>query len=131
MSDREVGNGGSSDRVLGSMDHAEIKPKIEHLLEPGEELQAAAQAREALLALTSRRLIVADGDRVALNVSIGNIRRIQFDIERHRPAALVIVPEHPADAPQVLSIEPPEYERTARTLAIIGLRLANGSQRSA
>ena len=130
MSDREHGNGGSSDG-FGQMDHADITPQIEHLLEPEEEVHAAAQAREALLALTSRRLIVTEGDRVALNVSIDNIRRIQFDIERHRPAALVIVPEHPADAPQVLSIEPPEYERTARTLAIIGLRLADGSPRSA
>lgn len=103
----------------------ELHPTVRQVLEPGEELHATTRAREALIALTDRRLIVADEDRVALRVEIGNIRRIQFDIERQRPATLVIVPELPSDQPQVLAIEPAEYERAARTLAIIGLRLAD------
>ena len=80
--------------------------------------------------MTDRRLIVAEADRVALQVEIENIRRIQFDIERRRPATLVIVPEHPSDHPQVLVIEPDEYERSARTLAIIGSRLVNEERAS-
>jgi hypothetical protein len=54
-----------------------------------------------LVALTDRRLLVTDTQRVALNVAIDEIRRVQFDIERQRPATLVIVPEHPRDQPQI------------------------------
>lgn len=38
----------------------------------------------------------------ALDVSIDNLRRVQFDIERERPATLVVVPQQPTDEPQVL-----------------------------
>jgi len=104
---------------------AEDYEPLRRLLEPGEAIHATTRARDARVAVTDRRLIVAEADRVALNVEIENIRRIQFDIERRRPATLVVVPERPSDHPQVLAIEPEEYERTARTLALIGLRLVN------
>lgn len=106
---------------------ADLHPIVLSVLEPDEELHSTARARDALIALTDRRLIVADGDRIALKVDIDNIRRIQFDIERQRPATLVIVPDRPEDEPQVLAIEPSEYERAGRTLAIIGLRLAGAN----
>ena len=37
---------------------------------------------------------------------------------------LVIVPEHPADRPQVLSIPPEQYELVGQALAVIGKRLS-------
>jgi len=52
------------------------------------------------------------------------LRRIQFDVERRRPATLVLVPELPRDEPQVLAIEPERYEEVADALVIIGRRLA-------
>jgi len=106
------------------MPEHELHPSFRQILEPGEELRATTRARDTLVALTNRRLIVGDEYRVALRVGIDNIRRIQFDIERKRPATLVVVPDDPTDHPQVLVIEPAEYERTAQTLAIIGLHLA-------
>jgi hypothetical protein len=66
---------------------------------------------------------VADGDRIALDVSYERLRRIQFDIERRRPAVLVIVPEHPTDQPQVMSVPPDQYRDVADALAIIGEHL--------
>ena len=95
------------------------------LLEPDEKLEVAAQAREAVLAVTDRRLIVAAEERVALEVAFHEIRRIQFDIERTRPATLVIVPENAAHQPQVLAIPPEEYDRAATALALVGRRLAS------
>ena len=59
-----------------------------------------------------------------LDISYDRLRRIQFDIERSRPATLVIVPESPSDEPQLLAIPPEEYERAARALAVIGERLS-------
>jgi hypothetical protein len=94
------------------------------LLEPEEKLEVAARARDAVLAVTDRRVIVADEQRVALDVPFQAIRRIQFDIERRRPATVVIVPENAAHHPQVLAVPTEEYDRVAAALAVIGRRLA-------
>lgn len=93
-------------------------------LDPDEEIHAQATAGESLVIVTNRRLAVGSRERLALDVSIENLRRIQFDIERDRPATLVIVPEHPSHEPQVLSIHPTEYESVANALAVLGRRLA-------
>ena len=75
-------------------------------------------------------MVVSENERIALNVAIHGIRRIQFDIERVRPATLVIVPESPSDQPQVLAVPPEEYEATGHALALIGRRLAEPDPRA-
>ena len=109
------------------MDQQPTDDTIEHpalqRLEPGEIVQVIARASEASLLVTDRRVAVAEADRVALDIPIKGLRRIQFDIERERPATLVIVPEHPAQEPQVLAVPPDRYEEVTRALAFIGSRL--------
>lgn len=99
-------------------------PTLQRLLEPGERIQHATTAGEALLAVTDRRIAVVQRQRTALDVSIDGLRRIQFDIEKARPATLVIVPEHAEHTAQVLSIAPSEYGSVTAALATIGHRLA-------
>jgi hypothetical protein len=94
------------------------------VLEPGEALRYRTPTTEAILAVTDRRLIVADPTRIALAVPFRALRRVQFDIERRRPATLVIVPDHPADEPQVLSIPSSQYDAAAGALAAIGHEFA-------
>jgi len=77
--------------------------------------------------LTDRRLIVVTGRRVALSVAIAALRRIVFDIERARPATLVIVPEDLGSEPQVLAIPVGEYGHAAEVLALLGAWLADTS----
>lgn len=105
-----------------------LQSHLHEMLEPGEQLKHRAPASEATLAVTDRRLIVADPNRVALAVPFERLRRIQFDVERNRPATLVIVPEHPQDEAQVLTVRPDQYEATARALVAIGLELVGASQ---
>ena len=109
------------------MDQQQTNDDVAHpalrRLEPGETVQAIARAASASLLVTDRRLAVADEDRLALDLPFQGLRRIQFDIERERPATLVIVPEHPANEPQVLAIPPERYEEVTRALAFIGSRL--------
>ena len=93
-------------------------------LEADEELRVKARARDAALAVTDRRVLVAANERLALNVPFEGLRRIQFDIERSRPATMVIVPEERQNEPQVLAIDPDEFESAAKALAFIGRRLA-------
>jgi hypothetical protein len=109
--------------VTNSTDAIEDHPVL-RLVAPGENVQVVAAAADARLLVTDRRLAVAAGERVTLDISFDGLRRIQFDIERSRPATLVIVPEAAANEPQVLAIPPDRYDEITRALAAIGHRLA-------
>lgn len=104
----------------------EPEPSLLHVLKADEELYVQARAIDAVIGVTDRRLIVTTNGRFSLDVSFGEIRRIQFDIERQQPATFVIVPESPSKPPEVLSIPASEYDNVARVLALIGQRIAQG-----
>ena len=101
-----------------------VEPYVLAVLEPDETLRARARARDAVIAVSDRRLIVAARERVALSIGFDELRRIQFDIERDRPATMVIVPEEAHYEPQVLAIPPEEFRATAEALTLIGQQLA-------
>jgi hypothetical protein len=105
------------------------EPAILRLLEPDEEVRHATTVGDALLAVTSHRIAIVDGERTALDLAIEGLRRIQFDIEKARPASLVLVPEKAEHTPQVLSVRPDEYRAVADALVTIGLRLAESGYR--
>jgi hypothetical protein len=104
--------------------HDEVDPILREVLEPGERVRLKALATDAILAVTDRRLVVAAPSRLALAIQFEGVRRVQFDIERNRPATLVIVPELAHHEPQVLAIPPHQYEATAAALVAVGLALA-------
>jgi hypothetical protein len=98
---------------------------VGQLLDRDEKVQVEALAVEARLVVTDRRVaVVSRPDRPDLDIPFEGLRRIQFDIERERPATLVLVPEHPDDKPQVLAIPPEQYAAVSQALTTIGLRLA-------
>jgi hypothetical protein len=101
---------------------------VRALLEPGEDIRHTATAGDAVLAVTDRRVAVVERDRAALLIEIGGLRRIQFDIEKTRPATLVIVPELAEYDSQVLNVEPAEYQAVADVLVTIGRELADGAR---
>jgi len=64
---------------------------------------------------------VVSAERVALAVDMARVRRIEFDIEKMRPATLVIVTESASDPPEVLVVDPADYgASTPAALDIIG-----------
>jgi hypothetical protein len=93
------------------------------LIEPDEALLEQATTRGVVLLATDRRVAVVQGERTALDLPYHRLRRIQFDIERSRPATLVIVPDSPADEPQVISVHPDEYREVANVLVAVGQHL--------
>jgi hypothetical protein len=101
-----------------------MQDHVSRILEPDEAIELVAHARTHRVVVTNRRLAVADDERVALDVPYPALRRIQFDIERDRPATLVIVPQSPRDEPQVLAVPPEDYDDIARALAVVDRRLA-------
>jgi hypothetical protein len=115
--------------VLGVTSMTEKKlhndPAITRLLGEGEEIRHTALAGDAVLAVTTRRVAIVEGGRTALDLAIDGLRRIQFDIERTRPATLVVVPDEGRHPPQVLPVRPDQYEAVAEALVAIGLRLAD------
>jgi hypothetical protein len=97
-------------------------------LDPSERIHVEARAEDGLVIVTDQRLMVARRDgRYDLDIRYESLRRIQFDIERTRPAVLVILPERPSDPPQVLSIPPDQFEVVGQALAVIGERLHSTS----
>jgi hypothetical protein len=103
---------------------SDIEPQVLELLEPDEQLRTRARTGEAVLAVTDRRLVVAAPGRIALAIPFNGLRRIQFDIERDRPATMVIVPEMAHHEPQVLAIPPDQFRAAADALVTIGHQLA-------
>jgi hypothetical protein len=103
----------------------EVTPALQilHILEPDEELHLQAQAVEAIVAITDRRVIVAAGEDVSLAVPYAAIRRLELNVERGRPATLLIVPERADLEPQVLSVQAAELPGVAQAMAFIGERL--------
>ena len=97
---------------------------ILRLLGPNEQLQALASADQNRILVTDRRVAVAQGDRIALDIPIEALRRIQFDIEKARPATLVLVPESPDDPPQVLAVPVEHYDEVSQALARLGRLMA-------
>jgi hypothetical protein len=99
--------------------------ELSSLLRPDEVLRAEAQAREARLLVTDQRVVVAAEGRTAMALPIEKLRRIQFDVERTRPATLVIVPEDAGNEPQVLAIPHDQIRPVTEALALIGERLSD------
>jgi hypothetical protein len=91
---------------------------------PDEEVHVETAAGDSVVVVTNRRLAIKSTERLSLDVPLDNLRRVQFDIERERPATLVIVPQRPTDEPQVLLVHPSEYEGVAQAIVVIGTRLA-------
>lgn len=85
-----------------------------------EPVRALVRGVDARLLVTDQRVAIVDERRIALDVSLRNIRRIQFDIERKRPATLVIVPDDARHEAQVITVPPEEYEAVASALAFVG-----------
>ena len=107
------------------IEDGEAHERIRQVLEADEQLHIAARAVDALVAVTDRRLAVINDQKVLIDTPFDGLRRIQFDIERDRPATLVVVPESARQVPQVLAIPPEEYDAVTQALAIVGRRLAH------
>ncbi len=99
------------------------KPSPLRAIDP-QDILAQTSADGHDLVVTSQFLRVGADQHVRLDVPIGNVRRIQFDIERDRPATLVIVPDRPSDEPQVISVPPNDYLGVSHALAVLGLEMA-------
>ena len=72
------------------------------------------------LLVTEDRIATSHGDRVTMDLAIVEIRRVQLDIERRRPATFVIVPDSPSTEPQVMPIPVAHYDAVSAASAHIG-----------
>ena len=79
------------------------------------------------LRVAEQRIVVTDEHRTVLDLPIGELRRIQFDLERGRPATLVIVPERAIHEPQVIVVPQEQLMTVGSVLASIGRGLDDGS----
>ena len=85
-----------------------------------ETVQAVVDGVDGRVVVTDHRLAVANARRIALNVELRTIRRIEFDIERERPATMVIVPDDPRHQAQVVTVPSEQYDAAASAIAYVG-----------
>jgi len=85
-----------------------------------ESVHALIDGVDSRVVVTDHRLAVANAQRIALNVELRKLRRIQFDIERERPATMVIVPDDPRHEAQVVTVPPEQYAAVGSALAYVG-----------
>jgi len=92
-------------------------------LQPDERLEMVARTVPAVVALTDRRIIVRADGRTLMSLPVDGIRRIQLDVERGRPATLVLVPQLPVHEPQLLTIPIVDLDVAGRLVTAVGRRL--------
>jgi hypothetical protein len=85
-----------------------------------ETVRALVDGVDGRVIVTDQRLAVTDAERIALNLELRKLRRIQFDIERERPATMVIVPDDPRYEAQVIIVPPEQYDAVGSALAYVG-----------
>jgi len=110
-----LGVGAANRDVIGRA-HEEERLAISDRPQDGEDRSVVARTSDGVVRLSDRRLTVTTGSRVVLDVDLGGLRRVQFDIEQDRPATLVIVPHDIRCEPQVLSVPVDEIPRVAEVL---------------
>jgi hypothetical protein len=96
------------------LDHARTTAR------PDEHVLADVETEDGRLLVTDRRLAISRGVRLALDLRFDEIRRIQLDIERHRPATMVVVPDSARNEPQVLPIPTHALDIATGALSFIG-----------
>lgn len=92
-----------------------------------ETVRALVDGVDGRVVVTDQRLAVTDAQRIALNIELRKLRRIQFDIERERPATMVIVPDDPRHEAQVVTVPPEQFDAAGEALAYIGRTMQAGS----
>jgi hypothetical protein len=121
----------STGRVLdphAATPHAQVahdQLDVQSVLRPGETIRKTVSTTDSLVALTNRRLLVVTGKRLALDLPIPGVRRIQLDVERRRPSTLVIVPDDPGHEAQVLTLEDEHLDATTEIVAVIGMLMGD------
>lgn len=101
---------------------------IRRHLDPDEAVRGVVDGTDGRLILTDHRVLVAESGRITLDVPIGNVRLIEFDVERQRPARVIIVPESPRHRPRELYVEPQQYDEVASMLQQLGPRIQGPPQ---
>ena len=96
-----------------------IKPH----LGPDEVVRGAVDGTDGRLILTDRRVLVTENGRIALDVPIGDVRLVEFDVAQDRPAKVIIVPTSPRDAQSELDIDPQQYHEVASVLQQLGPKI--------
>ncbi len=99
---------------------------ILRLVAPDERLHVVAKASDHRILVTDRRIAVAEDDRITLDIPIGKLRRIEFDIEKGRPATLILVPERPSEPPKPITVPVEDYPHVAQALAVLSELLVRG-----
>jgi hypothetical protein len=102
-----------------STDNLRMDPHVVRILD-NEEVVAAVELDDVMVALTPTRLIVADRQRLRLDLPIEQLHRVQLTVESDRPGLITFVPttdRYPAD---LVLVPRHRFEETGQVVMAIG-----------
>ena len=100
------------------------------VLDVGETIEAQAEAQDARLIVTDRRLVVVRGPTVVVDLQFPKLRRVEFDVEHDREPIVIVVPEDPAEKSHSLALHPEQYDEIARVVGVVAVRIEESDART-
>jgi len=97
----------------------QMDPHVSRAL-AGEEVLAAVELEQVLVALTPSRLIIADPQRLRLDLPLAELHRVQLVVESDRPGMLTFIPKsdrYPAD---LVPVPREQFEEAGQVVMAIG-----------
>jgi hypothetical protein len=108
--------------VKGTPD-LQTDPHVERAL-GGEDMLAAVQLDDVLVALTASRLLVADRQRIRLDMPLDELHRVQLVVESDRPGLLTLVPTTDRYPAELVSVPLQRLEDVGQVVMAIGRKVA-------
>jgi hypothetical protein len=100
------------------------------VLDVGETIEAQAEAQDARLIVTDRRLVVVRGPVVVVDLRFPKLRRVEFDVEHDREPIVIVVPEDPGEKSHSLALDPEQYDEIARVVGVVAVRIEESDART-
>ncbi len=86
----------------------------------GEEVTTGAELDEVTVALTPSRLVVADPQRLRLDLPLAQLHRVQLVVESDRPGLLTFVPVNDRYPAVLVSVPREQFEEAGEVVMAIG-----------
>jgi hypothetical protein len=90
---------------------------------PDERVRVVVETDDGVLALTDRRVVGRDALQAMLDVPVTAVRRIQLDVEKHRPATVVVVPDDATKVVMALSVPADQLASVSELVVRVGAEL--------
>lgn len=100
-----------------------VDPHVERAL-GDDEVLTGVEFDNVLVALTASRLLIADRQRIRVDLPLSELHRVQFVLENDRPALLTFVPSSDRYPTDLVSVPGDRFEDAGQLVIAVGRSMA-------